>query len=251
MRSLVPKEKNSAASAICPAVIAARGSSIIVPIIAGKSTPVCSATSAQHLARLSARMISSSCTDPTSGIMISGCGSLPSLISWAVASAIARTCRSNRPGTTSPRRTPRSPSIGFCSCSECTACMSRRSFSFFSPRASASATRTDSSVMSGRNSCSGGSSRRIVVGSPSIAVRICRKSHRCSGSSASSAWSRCSSSSARISRSTCWRRSPRNMCSVRHSPMPSRAEPPGPLGVLDGVGVRPHPQPPHLVGAAP
>jgi hypothetical protein len=29
---LVPKEKNSAASAICPAVNAARGTSIIVPI---------------------------------------------------------------------------------------------------------------------------------------------------------------------------------------------------------------------------
>ena len=75
--------------------------------------------------------------------------------------------------------------------------------------------------MFGRNSCSGGSSSRIVVGSPSIAVRICRKSQRCNGSRASSAWARASSSSARISRSTCRRRSPRNMCSVRHSPMPS------------------------------
>ena len=51
VRSLVPKEKNSAASAICPAVIAARGTSIIVPISAGNSTPVCSATSARTLTR--------------------------------------------------------------------------------------------------------------------------------------------------------------------------------------------------------
>ena len=36
VRSLVPKEKNSAASAICPAVSAARGSSIIVPISASQ-----------------------------------------------------------------------------------------------------------------------------------------------------------------------------------------------------------------------
>ena len=42
-----------------------------------------------------------------------------------------------------------------------------------SPAASASATRTDSSVMSGRNSCSGGSSSRTVTGRPSIALRIC------------------------------------------------------------------------------
>jgi hypothetical protein len=75
---LVPKEKNSATSAICPAVIAPRGSSIMVPSGGFSSTPVCSATSANtRLASVS--MISSSCTDPTSGIMISGRGSLPIL----------------------------------------------------------------------------------------------------------------------------------------------------------------------------
>jgi hypothetical protein len=41
----VPKEKNSAAWAICPAVKAARGSSIIVPIGGFSGTPVCAATS--------------------------------------------------------------------------------------------------------------------------------------------------------------------------------------------------------------
>ena len=101
---------------------------------------------------------------------------------------------------TRPSRTPRRPSIGFCSCSRCTAASSRvRPWRRRSPRSSASATSTDSSVRSGRNSCSGGSSSRIVTGSPSIASRISTKSSRCSGSSSSSAASRSSSSSARIS----------------------------------------------------
>ena len=44
-----------------------------------------------------------------------------------------------------------------------------------------SAIATESSVRSGRNSCSGGSISRIVTGSPSIASRISSKSSRCSG----------------------------------------------------------------------
>ena len=56
-----------------------------------------------------------------------------------------------------------------------------------SPLASATATLTDSSVRSGRNSCSGGSISRTVTGRPSIAAKIPTKSSRCSGSSASSA----------------------------------------------------------------
>ena len=54
-------------------------------------------------------------------------------------------------------------------------------------------------------------SRSGSAGSPSAAA----------GAGRPAPASRASSSSARISRSTCWRRSPRNMCSVRHSPMPS------------------------------
>ena len=115
-------------------------------------------------------------------------------------------------------RTPRSPSIGFCSCSRRTASSSLRSFSVaWSP---ARATFTDMSVRSGRNSCSGGSISRMVTGSPSIASRISTKSPRCSGSSASSAACRPASSSARMRSSTSWRRSPRNMCSVRTRPTP-------------------------------
>ena len=59
---------------------------------------------------------------------------------------------------------------------------------------------------------------------------------------------RSSSVSARISRSTSWRRSPRNMCSVRHRPMPCGAEPAGPRGVLGGVGVGAHRAAGALVG---
>ena len=91
-----------------------------------------------------------------------------------------------------------------------------------SPRASASATRTDSSVMSGRNSCSGGSSSRIGDRQPVHRRRGSAGSPTAAAAAAPPAPARArSSSSARISRSTCWRRSPRNMCSVRHSPMPS------------------------------
>ena len=59
-----------------------------------------------------------------------------------------------------------------------------------------------------------------MTGRPSIASNSSTKSFFCSGSRALSAASRSSSVSARISRSTSSRRSPRNMCSVRHRPMP-------------------------------
>ena len=60
----------------------------------------------------------------------------------------------------------------------------------------------------------------MVTGRPSIASSSSMKSCRCSGSSASSAAARSSAVSARMTRSISERRSPRNMCSVRHSPMP-------------------------------
>ena len=86
-----------------------------------------------------------------------------------------------------PRRTPRRPSIGFCSWRRRT-CVSRVvARSSTSPRSSASATWTLRSVRSGRNSCSGGSSSRMVTGRPSIASRISVKSWRWSGSSAARA----------------------------------------------------------------
>ena len=113
--------------------------------------------------------------------MISGWAWPPRSLTMAAASRIACDCISNRPGMAMPRRTPRRPSIGFSSCSRCTASSSSESVSCSWPIASATATFTDSSVKSGRNSCSGGSSRRTVTGSPSIASKISMKSARCSG----------------------------------------------------------------------
>ena len=71
VRSLVPKEKNSADPAISPAVMAARGSSIMVPILCGILAPSSASTvSATSLIRPLTR--SSSRTLATRGIMISG-----------------------------------------------------------------------------------------------------------------------------------------------------------------------------------
>ena len=73
----------------------------------------------------------------------------------------------------------------------------------------------------GTNSCSGGSSRRIVTGRPLISRNMPSKSPRCIGSSLASALRRPASSSARIISRTALMRSPsKNMCSVRHRPMP-------------------------------
>ena len=80
----------------------------------------------------------------------------------------------------------------------------------------------NSSSTFGRNSCSGGSSRRIVTGKPAISRKMPTKSPRCSGSSLSRAFSRAPVPSARIiSRMAASRLSPKNMCSVRHKPIPS------------------------------
>ena len=48
-----------------------------------------------------------------SGTMISTRGSPPAFSRSTTASVMALTCSANRPGTTRPSRTPRSPSIGF------------------------------------------------------------------------------------------------------------------------------------------
>ena len=86
----------------------------------------------------------------------------------------------------------------------------------------AAATSAISSSPCGRNSCSGGSSRRMVTGRPAMISNSSTKSARCIGSSLASAARRDFSSSARIISRTAWMRSSsKNMCSVRHSPMPS------------------------------
>ena len=203
-----------------PAVRAARGSSIIVPMRMVNSLPDSSATSAMTAAN-SRRVISNSVTVATSGTMISGRTTCPRLRASTAASATARVCSANRPGTTKPSRTPRSPIIGLTSCSRSSAASSFRSRSSGArPAALVADIRVATSAGSERNSCKGGSSRRIVTGRPSIASKTPMKSARCRGSSAASAAVRSGTVSARTSRSTNPRRSPRNMCSVRHRPMP-------------------------------
>src|SRR5450759_1198889 len=83
-------------------------------------------------------------------------------------------------------------------------------------------TSSDCSTRFGRNSCSGGSSRRTVTGRPFIAVKISSKSACCIGRIFARAATRSSSFSARIISRTAGRRSATmNMCSVRARPMPS------------------------------
>src|SRR5439155_592351 len=78
------------------------------------------------------------------------------------------------------------------------------------------------SVYLGRNSWSGGSRRRIVTGSPSIARKIPMKSSRWNGRSFfTAAWRAAESVAMIISRTIGIRSAAKNMCSVRTRPMPS------------------------------
>ena len=86
---------------------------------------------------------------------------------------------------------------------------------------------------------------------PSIARKMPSKSPCWNGSRRSSCRRRRSSSGAMIiSRTTGSRSSPKNMCSVRQRPMPSAPSSRALRGVLRGVGVGPHAEPPDLVGPA-
>jgi hypothetical protein len=92
VRSLVPKEKNSAASAISPARSAARGSSIMVPTWYSTVTPVSPCT-ASAMATMRALTRSSSALVMTSGTITSGTTGSPV---WrpasTAASKMARAC---------------------------------------------------------------------------------------------------------------------------------------------------------------
>ncbi len=113
------------------------------------------------------------------GTMISGFGRPPAARRSAAASAMASDLHvANRPGTSRPSRTPRRPSMGLVSRRRRTAVSSSREWSSVALRRSS---------CDGRNSCSGGSIRRMVTGRPSMAARMRVKSARWSGSRASSA----------------------------------------------------------------
>ena len=87
--------------------------------------------------------------------MIFAIGLPPAFLTAICASRIARVCTFTKSGIIRPRRTPRRPSIGFCSCSErIVASSSRSSALAASP---AFVTLTSCSSRLGRNSWSGGS----------------------------------------------------------------------------------------------
>ena len=91
--------------------------------------------------------------------MISGRTLLPFFFTSMAASMIARTCMSPISGKTIGSRQPRNPIIGLNSCSSST-----RSFTFAAEMPRLLATSSWPLASCGRNSCSGGSSRRIVTG---------------------------------------------------------------------------------------
>mmetsp|Transcript_6562 Transcript_6562/g.23134 ORF Transcript_6562/g.23134 Transcript_6562/m.23134 type:complete len:360 (-) Transcript_6562:999-2078(-) len=119
------------------------------------------------------------------------------------------------------RRQPRKPSMGFTSLSF--SMRSSTSSSGAPVSAAMELTIESSSSPSGRNSCSGGSRRRIVTGRPSIALKMPSKSARWNTRMSSRATLRLSVSAAMIILRTLRMRSSvlKNMCSVRTRPMPS------------------------------
>ena len=104
----------------------------------------------------------------------------------------------------------------------------------------------------GRNSCSGGSSRRMVTGRPAMISEDARRSPRAASAGAWRARLRAAfASSARIiSRTATMRSASKNMCSVRQRPMPSAPNLRAVRGVGRRVGVGAHLQRAHLVGPA-
>mmetsp|Transcript_17127 Transcript_17127/g.40886 ORF Transcript_17127/g.40886 Transcript_17127/m.40886 type:complete len:379 (+) Transcript_17127:738-1874(+) len=155
--------------------------------------------------------------------MMCGLASTPERAAATAASKIAVACMCVMSGCTMPRRHPRSPSIGLASSS---ASMRVRTSADPTPSSDASWSHSWSSAgpSCGRNSCSGGSSRRIVTGSPSIAAKMPSKSSRWKPwiSRSASALPGAPSSCAAIMRRTAAMRSfeEKNMCSVRTSPTP-------------------------------
>ena len=145
-------------------------------------------------------------------------GSKPSSAAWSAASMSARTCMAYSPGFITPRRTPRVPNMGLTSAHVLAADNSCASSSL-SPTVAAL---ISSSSTRGKNSCSGGSSSRMVTGRPLIARKMATKSCFCTSRNSSSAAVSVAGVSAKIMRRTTGKRSgAKNMCSVRHRPMPS------------------------------
>ena len=136
----------------------------------------------------------------------------------SAAASNARTCIAYNPGLITPSRTPRVPSIGLTSAHERAASISLVS----SADRPTVAFLISSSSTRGKNSCNGGSSKRTVTGNPLIARSNAAKSSVCTLRNSSNAAVSSAGVLAKIMRRTTGKRSgAKNMCSVRHNPIPS------------------------------
>ncbi len=217
VRSLVPKEKNSASSAISSAVSAALGISIMVPTMYSSFLSAFSMHFSAVATTVALTFISSFFS-PTRGIMISGTMSLPSSADASIAAVIiASVCISAISGYVTASLHPRCPSIGL---NSFRLSASATSTSYGTPLDSASCCM--SSLVLGRNSCSGGSSNLTVIGLSPTARYISLKSPFWKGNSLARATRLDFSSFAMIiSRIAGILSSLKNMCSVRQRPTPS------------------------------
>ena len=167
VRSLVPKEKNSAVLAIWSASRQARGISIIVPYRQSTFTPVAFSTSACTRSTI-ALVTSSSLTSQVTGTMISGLALLAGLDQLGGR-------LEDRPdlhlghfgiGDAQAHAAVAHHRVGLVQRLAALAARPRRVMP------SALASSACFSAPCGTNSCSGGSSRRMVTGRPSIASSV-------------------------------------------------------------------------------
>ena len=223
VRSLVPKLKNDASAATSsPAVRAALTTSIMVP----NATRTLAPPARLRAATPSNMRLTYASSDalPTCGTITCGTARTPRRRSASAASKTAPICASYISGYVTPTRTPRCPIIGLTSASS--RALARCALAA-RPRGPAAARRpmprisASSSAGDRRNSCRGGSSRRMVTLWPAIAPSIFSKSRLCMAASLL----RCRLLSASdVAMIMSWNRPMRpsslNMRSVRHSPIP-------------------------------
>mmetsp|Transcript_32909 Transcript_32909/g.47643 ORF Transcript_32909/g.47643 Transcript_32909/m.47643 type:complete len:217 (-) Transcript_32909:1946-2596(-) len=157
--------KSMPAFAIASARTQARGSSIMVPILYGMdlSGSWYSDRTSVMVSFIIGVMNSISLLVDTSGIIISICGEAePSFTTSQAADIAAVTCILVISGYTTESRHPRKPIIGLTS--------SNSSHRFLMTSSSPIISHVSSSL--GKNSCRGGSSKRIVTGKPLIATKM-------------------------------------------------------------------------------
>ena len=132
VRSFVPKEKKSAFVAISSAVTAARGSSIMVPIVDVQLDALLGGHLGDGLLGNFAQLgqLGHHGHQRDHDLGLAGRGLPSSAVAAAV--AMARTCMTGRMGYTMPRRQPRRPSIGLAS-AMASICSMRARFSAMTP----------------------------------------------------------------------------------------------------------------------